>query len=271
MFFILTVNLNYGCFLEDALLSVAGQANVESVHHVQDGASQDNTLSLMERYSSSRVTFESRPDSGMSDALNKGLAHVPKAANYIGWLNADEFYLPGTLSHVSAIFRSHPEIDILYGDTYCVDESGDLLRLLAQHRYSARVLKSYGAYMQTASLFLRRKILDAGDLRLDQSYRQSMDFELFLRLTDKGYRFAHIKRPLSAVRVHDGQLTNINGPDVARSEYERLVRQYGIIRKPRSALAEHRALKLLNGAYVREFACRRKIGQPLRWFQPDNA
>jgi GT2 family glycosyltransferase len=266
LFFILTANYNYGRFLGDALLSVRHQSEVTVTHHVQDGGSTDISEDVIARNPSDYLTFDSRPDGGMSEALNRGLANVPPSAKYIGWLNADEFYLPGTLQHVKELFENHAEVDVVYGDTYRVDERGDMIRLLAQHGFSKQVLSGYGAYIQTSSLFLRRNVLENGDLRLDETFRQSMDLELYLHLVSKGYTFLHTRRPLSAFRVHEAQLTKINGPRIALAEHGRLANRYNYGNRPRLAAQQHRLLKLFNGAYLRERIARRMIGQSLRWF-----
>ena len=55
----------------------------------------------------------SEPDRGQSDALNKGIGLA--RAEYIGILNADDFYEPGALSLVAAIIKNLSEPRLIVG------------------------------------------------------------------------------------------------------------------------------------------------------------
>lgn len=111
-FSIVTPNYNYGRFLRKALESVLAQADAsgapEIEHIVIDGGSTDDSVQILERWDSfvrgtaaakeSRYSFQfvSEPDNGQTDAINKGLRRA--TGDIVAWLNADEYYLPGTLA-----------------------------------------------------------------------------------------------------------------------------------------------------------------------------
>ncbi len=90
---VLTPTYQSGRFLPNALASVA-RSHVQ--HVVMDGGSSDDTVALLQAAPS--VTWRSEPDRGQSHALNKALELAD--GEWIGWLNADEFYLPGVLEFV---------------------------------------------------------------------------------------------------------------------------------------------------------------------------
>lgn len=266
MFYVVTPNRNYGRFLGDAIESVRLQG-VDVRHHVQDTCSTDDSAAVAGRRAWAGLVFIAEPDSGLCDGFNRALARAPLQARYVGWLNSDEFYLPGTLAAVGTAFERHPDLDVVYGDTLRVDEHGRVQRLVAQHRYSPLVLRSLRhLHMQTASTFFRADLLERGLLRLDPVFRQTMDHELMVRLADRGCRFGHLPRPLSCFRVHGAQLTAHNGHEVARAEYELIVDRYRIRPRPLAARARHRALKLANRGYGRELAALVGRGRSVRWF-----
>src|SRR3954451_25350744 len=94
---IVTPCLNAASTLPQALDSVRSQGLGEAVEHVVvDGGSVDGTVDLLR--DASGVKWVSEPDRGLSDAMNKGIALA--SGRYIGWLNADDFYLPGALHRV---------------------------------------------------------------------------------------------------------------------------------------------------------------------------
>jgi glycosyltransferase involved in cell wall biosynthesis len=83
---IVTPSFNQGAFIEDALLSLKQQNYPYVDHIVVDGASTDDTVEILRRYSGrpgwEHLHWISEPDHGQSDALNKGfrMATGPSSA-----------------------------------------------------------------------------------------------------------------------------------------------------------------------------------------------
>ena len=123
---VLTPSLGYARFLQDAIESVRGQEDVAVRHVVQDGGSEDGTIELLESYNG-LISWESRPDHGQSDALNRALARSD--ADWVAWLNADEFYLPGGLRTLATTAEA-TGADVVYGDAVFVDAGGCVLLIL---------------------------------------------------------------------------------------------------------------------------------------------
>ncbi len=98
---IVTPSFNQGIFIEEAIKSVLSQGYSDLEHIIVDNCSTDTTASVLARYPHLKVICE--PDQGQSDALNKGF----KAAtgDIVGWLNADDKYLPGCFGKVSLAFN----------------------------------------------------------------------------------------------------------------------------------------------------------------------
>jgi len=63
----------------------------------------------------------SEKDSGMYDAINRGLAR--SSGEICAWLNSDEQYLPETLSKVAEIFQQQTKLDVLLGDAILLNSS----------------------------------------------------------------------------------------------------------------------------------------------------
>jgi glycosyltransferase involved in cell wall biosynthesis len=127
-------------------------------------------------------------DDGMYDALNKGYRKA--RGQIIAHLNCDEQYLPGTLAAVCQYFDSHPEIDILCGDTLVTATDG---RLLAVRRSLIPTWfdENVRVRIQTCSMFFRRKIIDDGEY-LETSMPVAADIEWIRRLRRKGYTFGRL-------------------------------------------------------------------------------
>lgn len=98
-FSIITVTYNAEKVLEDTIQSVISQ----TYHHVEyiivDGASKDDTLSIIDRYRSRIHTVVSEPDKGLYDAMNKAISLA--SGDYLCFLNAgDCFHEDDTLQQM---------------------------------------------------------------------------------------------------------------------------------------------------------------------------
>ncbi len=160
---IVTPSFNQGAFISEALQSVKNQNYGDVEHLVIDGASQDQTTSILRRHSEMEcwhhLHWISEPDRGQSDALNKGFARAQ--GEIVGWLNSDDRYRPGCFEHVARAFELHPEVDIVYGDYRLIDESrtcrthaaGDRIQRLHSALPSSVVYPDY-IYIFFADVFL---------------------------------------------------------------------------------------------------------------------
>jgi glycosyltransferase involved in cell wall biosynthesis len=269
VFSIVTPSLNQGRFLGDALSSVRNQGQPSHEHIVVDGGSSDDTGDVLQSARGS-VRYLIEPDEGQSDALNKGLQLA--CGTIIGWLNADDFYLPGTLQAVQAHFERHPNAEVIYGDAVIVDRSGRVLRGLEEHGFDASILRYYGNYIPSTATFFRSELAESGLLRFDAGLHYAMDLELFLRLAAAGVQFAYMPRDLAAFRWHDSAKST-RSSILAMAETSRVQRQYGaagsedcVSRTLQHAFKlKHAIRKIGSGAYLRQLRWRQARGQSLRW------
>ena len=265
---VITPSYNSAEFIEDALLSVAGQHDAVVEHIVIDGSSTDDTLAIVRRHPT--VQCLSEPDRGQSDAINKGF--LRSKGELVGWLNADDYYLPGGLAAIARAAREHPEADVLYGDCVFVDRDGKILRSKVEHGFDRSVLLYFGCYIPSTSTFMRRRVVGSGGL-LDCNYRVCMDFEYFLRLASTGFRFHYVPQVVAAFRWHGANVSALNVP--RRAEERRLAQQrFGAnysdptLQFLTYAQRVRRLLhKASSGNLTRELRLRQMIGRETRWFE----
>lgn len=219
---IVTPSLNQGKFIKEAISSVLDQDYPNVEHIIVDGGSEDETLNILREYSSKteRIKWISEPDKGQSDAINKGFRMA--TGDIIGWLNADDRYLPGCFQTVVQTFADNPDVDIVYGDYRFIDESGNVFKVRKEIDFDPFILKYlHVLYIPSTATFFRRKIIDEGNfLRLDLQY--AMDYEYFLRLAFKGYKFYHIPRYLADFRWHPASKSS-RAAKLQRAEQEKVL------------------------------------------------
>jgi glycosyltransferase involved in cell wall biosynthesis len=206
-FSIITPTRNMGHFLESCILSILQQGYENLEHIVVDGASTDNTREILSRYP--HIRWVSEPDRGLSDALNKGIRMA--TGDVIGWCNADDLYLPGTLLVADEFFQKHPEIDVLYGDYRFTDEAGRSMRIVREPHFSPTVFRwLHFNLIATPAAFWRTRIHEK-DLWFDEKMRHAMDYDLLSRVFKHGYKFKHVSVLFADFRRHDGSVTSIGG------------------------------------------------------------
>lgn len=259
---VLIPSFEYGRFIEDALQSALHQHGVTVEVIVQDGGSSDATVAILKDYGSV-VDWRSELDAGQSDALNRALCRA--RGRWIGWLNADEFYLEGALAHL-CIAGDASDADVAFADVVLVDEAGAIVRLLPQHRLEPQVLRAYGPTIANCGAIFRREAL--GQNPWDRSLKLTMDWDLYLTLEVAGATFAYTPFPAAAFRLHSLQATNVAQARLVEEE-QVIARRHGVHRsrlhRARGKI-RHQLLKVAAGGYLRQARARGLRAENIRWF-----
>lgn len=120
---IITITFNAEQFLERTIQSILAQTDQDFEYIIIDGKSKDGTLAIAEKYKSRVNKLISEPDKGLYDAMNKGLKNA--TGDFVWFMNAgDEI---NDNQAVTNIYKAISEkTDVLYGDTYFVDNDGNI-------------------------------------------------------------------------------------------------------------------------------------------------
>jgi glycosyltransferase involved in cell wall biosynthesis len=251
-FTIVTPSLGQLEYLECCIASVADQQGISIEHIVQDGGTANfnefaETMSKRwpDRPNYRRVMI-SEPDSGMYDAINKGLKKG--TGRICAYLNCDEQYLAGALAKVLDEFKKQSAIDILYGGFLVVDEKGDLLT-------AQRPVKMFWQHVATSHLpnftcatFFRREMMEKEKAYFDVQYRACADAVWTIERLKRGTKMGVM---LDFISVFVEQETNqgvkkegLAEADAIRCRLHPCVRSTAFLWK-----LMHRLRKLLKGKY----------------------
>jgi glycosyltransferase involved in cell wall biosynthesis len=114
---IIIVTYNAEKDIEECLYSIFNQKNQQYELIVFDGNSTDSTVSLLKKHSSSISYWQSEPDKGIYDAMNKAVSTI--RGKWVYFLGADDKLLPGFSEMVDKLDKSNT---IYYGD--CSTDEG---------------------------------------------------------------------------------------------------------------------------------------------------
>lgn len=214
---IITVTFNSAATLADTLRSVAGQTWQDTEHIIVDGASTDDTMSIVRRHSDKVAKVVSEPDRGVYDAMNKGLAL--STGDIVGFLNADDMYASeNALDQVVKAF-SNPDVDACYADLVYVDRKDtSKVRRAWKSQVFTPWLFSNGWMPPHPTFFARRKVFKEYGY-FDLSYRFAADFELMMRFLEVA-RIRTLYIPQVMVKMRAGGLTNSSVRNVIRGNIE---------------------------------------------------
>lgn len=111
---IITVCFNSQDYITTTIDSVLSQTYPDIEYIIIDGNSTDGTLEIIKSYGSKITKVVSEPDSGIYDAMNKGL-HLA-TGDIVGIVNSDDFFhRKDSISIIVNTFKSH-SVDSVFAD-----------------------------------------------------------------------------------------------------------------------------------------------------------
>ena len=228
-FSIITICYNAAATIERTIRSVVSQTYQDVEYIIVDGASKDDTLTIINRYKDNISKVLSERDKGLYDAMNKGISMA--TGDYLCFLNAgDCFHAADTLQRM--VDTLHGELpDVIYGETALVDDAGTFLRMRRLSAPEKLTWKSFkkGMLVCHQAFFAKRSLVEPYDL----SYRFSADFDWCVRIMKKSSRLHNTH--LTVVDYLSVGLTTQNHKASLKERFRIMVKHYGWV----STLVHH--------------------------------
>jgi glycosyltransferase involved in cell wall biosynthesis len=209
---IITATFNNISTIEDTINSVLSQSNSPFEYIIIDGASTDGAKEIISSYSSRISKFISEKDSGIYDALNKGIALA--TGDIIGFLHADDTYAnPEILSKVSAAFAPSPDIWAVYGDLQFVSKQQPtrVIRNWKSKPFNKSLL-ARGWMPPHPALFMKKEVYRKFG-QFDVSYKIAADYDFILRVfSQPGFNAVYVPEVLVKMKmggVSTGNIRNL--------------------------------------------------------------
>lgn len=231
IFCIVTPAFNSERYIDATIESIVNQAGAFRIrYHVQDGGSRDGTLARIKEWAARvsrrefspacqgvEFSFDSSPDRGMYDAINKGfVALEPNDGTFMTWLNSDDCLMPGALSLVSHLFQRFENIQWLGGRPGEMDEHGRITRIHDVQVYSDKTLAAglhegnHLPFVMQEGTFWRSQLWSRVG-GLNRNLRMAGDFDLWRRMAAHA-SYVSVDTLLAGHRRHAGQLTETVAP-----------------------------------------------------------
>jgi glycosyltransferase involved in cell wall biosynthesis len=198
---IVVPSYNQGRFLRETLDSCLAQDWRPLEIIVMDGGSSDSTLDVLRACDAPELRWWSERDSGVADAVNKGLARA--RGDILTIQSSDDVFLPGAVRTAAEWLQSHPDTALVYGDVELIDAQS---RKIGEDRQGPFDLAEYLGrlqYIPQPGTFFRRSVLEVvPSWRADFSYAADADF--WMRIAARR-PVKKIDRFMARYRYHDEQ------------------------------------------------------------------
>ena len=172
---IITVSYNSQETIRKTIESVNSQTynNIEFI--IIDGESTDNTISIIKEFDNVDVLI-SEPDSGLYDAMNKGI-FIAKG-QLIGILNSDDIFFDDNVVSDVVQYHERSEVDISIGNIVQY-KNDEIIRYYNSKNWKPKALK-YGYMPPHPSMFVKKDIYkEFGRYKLN--YFIAADYEIMIR------------------------------------------------------------------------------------------
>jgi glycosyltransferase involved in cell wall biosynthesis len=168
---IITVNLNNREGLRKTLNSVFIQTFTDFEYIIIDGASTDGSVDLIKESGNPFTYWVSEPDSGVYQAMNKGISH--SAGEYLLFLNSGDFLESDTA--LEQVFNTNHPQDILTCGYKLAQNGKIFFTTIPPKQITFGYLYLSGINHQ--STFIRRELfLKSGFYREDFKYNSDIEF-----------------------------------------------------------------------------------------------
>lgn len=224
---IITVVWNNATTIKDAIDSVLSQTYPDIEYIIIDGASTDGTVEIIKSYGEKITRFLSEPDSGLYDAMNKGIKLA--TGDVIGILNSDDFYSDTfVIEKVVKVFEEQ-DIESLFADLVYVkpDNVEKVVRYYDSSQFHPDKF-AYGWMPAHPTFFVKREWYERyGLYKVD--YKIAADYELLVRFLAK-YKLSYyyLQEPIITMRLGGISTRGIESNYTLNREIIRACRENGI-------------------------------------------
>lgn len=211
--------------IRDAIESVLEQDYLDIEYIIIDGASTDGTIDVIKQYEGCVSKIVSEPDSGMYEAINKGIQLA--TGDVIGLVHSDDMlYDSHVISDVVSCFEK-TNADFVYGDGVFVS-SKNINKVI--RNWIGGTYKKWKVRMGWLPLhptcYIRRNVMLREGL-YDESFKIAADTDLLVRYLYRAcLKVAYMKRYIIRMRM-GGLSTDSSKRKAMWKEDIRIYRSYG--------------------------------------------
>ena len=217
LFSIITVCYNASATISETIASVLSQTYRDLEYIVVDGKSTDGTVEILSGIKDERMKFVSEKDSGIYNAMNKGLKMA--SGDYLIFLGADDTFFDNKVLERTAA-KLPKDGSVVYGDVFLKERkrlyNGAFTRWTWGHRNISHQCIFYPKTVYTKYQY-------------DEKYRSTADWDYNLRLLIDGVPFKYIGETICTFNDADGLSSSTKDLDFLKVRRQMVCRSVGTL------------------------------------------
>jgi len=191
--------------IEKTILSVLDQSFRDYEYIIIDGGSNDGTIDVIKKYEHDISYWISEPDEGIYDAMNKGIKKCK--GEYIGIINSDDQYLPGSFEHVQKAINQNPDCHVIYGDM--IYDMPGRTNIIIKSIHNIKRRHFYCMPILHPTVFVKKECYLKYGL-FDTDYRIISDVDLMYRFLSNNVSFCYLDKKISYMNASGASESNID-------------------------------------------------------------
>jgi len=196
---IVTPSYNQVQYLEETIRSVLLQGYPNLEYIIIDGGSTDGSVEIIKKYEPWLTYWVTEKDKGQSNAINKGFRHA--SGELIGWINSDDIFFPLAFKEVVFYWVENDRPKALITGTKLKGNSTlDKISRLEQFPHTIKHLLEKNIIEQPSTFYPVELLKEVG--YIDERYKMSMDYDLWLRMAKQGADLIFLNKDLAVTRVY---------------------------------------------------------------------
>jgi glycosyltransferase involved in cell wall biosynthesis len=231
-FSVVMSSYNYGHFISKAIQGVLDQTFKDFEFIVADDGSTDNTAEVVASFPSVRY-FRTAENKGPAAATNYGV--TKSQGKYLAFVGADDILLPRALELAGGVMDAHPEVGLVYGQAYMMDENEKVYRIRGSSflRQSAVI----DGIQQIKELLFENRIIPTFMVTrqcfdaiggFDEELRAIAEDRHFCIRAAKKFSIGYIAEPIVRYRLHLNQMHRRVDPKQAEVAFKLVLNEvYG--------------------------------------------
>lgn len=223
-FSVVMSSYNYGHYISQAIQGVLDQTFKDFEFIVADDGSTDNTAEVVASFPSVKY-FRTAENKGPAAATNYGV--TKSQGKYLAFVGADDILLPRALELAGEVMDAHPEVGLVYGQAYMMDENGHLYRIRGSSflRQSAVI----NGMRQIKELLFENRIIPSFMVTrqcfdaiggFNEELRAIAEDRHFCIRAAKKFSIGYIAEPIVKYRLHLNQMHRRVDPKLAEVAFK---------------------------------------------------
>ncbi len=245
---IITINFNNAIGLKRTMESVFSQTYSGFEYIIIDGGSIDESVKIIQEFQALYVkenknhfifNWISEPDSGIYNAMNKGITHTD--GEYCLFLNSGDYLTNNSV--LEMVFKSNLKEDIVYGNL--IVEADRIVIEKIHGKGKLTFLDIYCSLIKHQASFIRRALFDKFGL-YNENLKISSDWEFFLKtlaINTATYKYIDLD-----ITCFDNNGISNNNPELCAFERKEILNKYfsPLMQEDLNLLKKFKGIHLVN-------------------------